>query len=420
MKLTLDWIEDMSIKRLSQRTNIFIVETNDLRSRVQAFKKFVAGSNISKAFGREYDEIVNYNLNRNQMFHVVSAGKDKKGWAPIPMEMGSNPLQMLDGYLTTQKSIVVIDYVVFQSHADVLGDSIIAWSHDEKLYDKKSTGIIFTNNVNLFPEALRNLCYPIIIPASTAEERETKGKQLVKDLTDLGKQGGKTYNLKVTPELIQQSAGLGLDPFETAMIESFRQEGEFKTEYITKAKIDRLKAANMIYSEPTIGFDRIGGYEAFKDLIRNSFIKLLKQPDKAKYYGLETPRGLLIFGPPGCGKSIFSEALAKEVGLAMIKLNPADLLRGYVGESESRTRQVTLLLESLAPILIHVDEFDAMAPARDKVMMTDSGAGRRVTNQLLEWMGDRNRRSFIVGTTNYLGDIDEAMIRPGNVNGNFK
>lgn len=423
----LAYFEELTAKRLAQRTNVYFMETDQLRSIVGGFKKYVAGSNLAKAFGREYEEIINYNLQRNwnQLTHVVPVGKDKKGWQPIQMEMGSNPLQILDDYLTNKKTIVIIDYVVFPQHADALSDMLIAWSHDVKLYDNKSTVILFTSNINLFNETLRNLCYPIIIESPTTTEREARMSQLTKDLNSMGKQSGQTINLKVTPELIQQSAGLGLDQIETALIESFRTslksgKPEFKLEYITRAKIERLKAANMFYSEPKIPFSSVGGYEGFKEEIRNDFIKLIQHPEKAVYYGLKIPKGLLLYGPPGTGKTLISEAIAYELGLAMIKWNPADERSKFVGESESNLRQSFTLFESLsgenAPVIIVIDEFDSAAPARGKVMMTDSGVGRTLTNKLLEYMGDKNRKSVVIGMSNFLEDIDEAMLRPGRMN----
>ena len=97
----------------------------------------------------------------------------------------------------------------------------------------------------------------------------------------------------------------------------------------------------------------------------------------------------------------------------MIKLSSSDLLRGIVGESEARVRQITSLIEALAPVTVGVDEIDALAPARGKVMMTDSGVNRRVTNMLLEWLGNRRRKSFLIGATNFLEDIDFAFLRAG-------
>jgi len=113
-------------------------------------------------------------------------------------------------------------------------------------------------------------------------------------------------------------------------------------------------------------------------------------------------------------ESYITEAIAYEIGLPMVKLSPADLFRGIVGESETRVKQLTKLIESLAPCVVNIEEVDQIALARGSVLMTDSGVNRRITNMLLDWLGQRDRRSFIIGSTNFLRDMDPAFVRAGN------
>jgi SpoVK/Ycf46/Vps4 family AAA+-type ATPase len=99
----------------------------------------------------------------------------------------------------------------------------------------------------------------------------------------------------------------------------------------------------------------------------------------------------------------------------MVKIDPATYLRGIVGETEARVKQVTQIIESLAPVIVFIDEFDQLTLSRQAVMSTDSGVSRRMTNMILAWLGDENRRSFIVGATNYVNDVDPAFLRPGRL-----
>ena len=143
-------------------------------------------------------------------------------------------------------------------------------------------------------------------------------------------------------------------------------------------------------------------------------IKPLQKPGDAQKYGLTIPRGILMIGPPGTGKTYFGKALSKEIGLTMLKLSPADFLRSFVGESEARVRQITQLIETMSPCIVFIDEFDQLALERAATMVTDSGVSRRMSNMFLEWMGDENRRSFIIGATNF-ARLDKAFVRPGRI-----
>jgi len=123
----------------------------------------------------------------------------------------------------------------------------------------------------------------------------------------------------------------------------------------------------------------------------------------------------LLYRPPGTGKTWLAKALSKEVGLPMVIIDPSTFLRGIVGETEMRVKQVTQIIESLAPIIVFIDEFDQLTLSRQAVMSTDSGVSRRMTNMLLSWLGDENRKSFIVGATNFVSDVDPAFLRPGRL-----
>jgi cell division protease FtsH len=144
-------------------------------------------------------------------------------------------------------------------------------------------------------------------------------------------------------------------------------------------------------------------------------VRVLRNPELAARYGLGVPKGILLYGPPGTGKTWFAKALAKEVGLPMVIVDPSTFLRGIVGETEARVKYVVQIIESLAPVIVFIDEFDQLTLSRQAVMSTDSGVTRRMTNMLLSWLGDEDRKSFVVGATNYVSDVDPAFLRPGRL-----
>uniref|UniRef100_A0A6M3K3W0 Putative ATPase domain containing protein n=1 Tax=viral metagenome TaxID=1070528 RepID=A0A6M3K3W0_9ZZZZ len=359
--------------------------------------------NLKKLFGANPKAVYDYNLQRSK---IVNLTNDQ------PLE-SMNPIVELDTFLTANGNMVLIDYVFMEEHARMIVDYLAAWSQDERLHKNKSTVLVFTSDANLFPETLRRLCYTITICPSTEEERRAFLQELADEIQAKFATINQEIKIDVTEEVVQASSGLDLHSIETASIEAFYQNRTFAVSAYTEHKIKILQTYDLTYTEPKIGFNEVGGYKMFKEYIRKKVILPIRDPEKAKYYGVSLPRGIIFFGPPGTGKTYFAEALAFELGLPMIKLNSSDLLRGVVGESERRVKQITRLIESLSPVLIFIDEIDAMGSDRGKEISTDSGVSRRIKNQLLEWLGDRNRRSFPVGATNLLESMDTAFIRTG-------
>jgi len=216
-------------------------------------------------------------------------------------------------------------------------------------------------------------------------------------------------------DIVNASGGLNLHEVSTAALESFKKHRNFVVQEFTNYKIKLLREAGLEYIEPRRGFESVGGYDYLKQYVLKRIITVLRKPEVAKHYGIPIPKGILLFGPHGTGKTRFAKAMAKEVGLPMIIIDPSVFLRGIVGETEMRVKRVTQLIESLAPCMVFIDEFDQLTLSRTSVMSTDSGVSRRMTNMLLSWLGDENRKAFVIGATNFLSDIDPAFLRPGRL-----
>lgn len=346
------WIGDLVIKRLAHRANGFILETLDMK-RIDQMRTILMDTETLKKLFRDkvdFKQIIEYDLLRTELLNL----KSKTRLTVDPM---TSPLKELDNFLTGTPTVVLISYVLAQHHADALSDYLAAWSQDSKMHQLKSTVIVFTSDANLFNESLRRLCYTIPIVASTPEERKVLLDKVAADIKKgMKEKFGRTIRLKATEDIVQASSGMGLHPTETAAIESFYLYREFRISAFTEFKIDILQTHNLQYVEPTIDFSLVGGYKLLKDYIRNRVIFPLRNPETAKYYAVGLPKGIILYGYYGCGKTYISEAIAKELGLAMVKLSPGDLFRGIVGESEGRVRQITNLIESLAPVVVMIDE----------------------------------------------------------------
>jgi len=412
--IVMDWIEEFAVKRNSQRSNCYLFETFDFK-RITQFKNLLKNGKYNvlckpPSKYRSYSNLIEFNIEKNELKNILSDAK-------LTIDIGVSPLVEIDNFLHTSPSIVLIHYVFNEQQAQLLSNHLVTWAYDDDLFAHKSTVVIFTADASLFDEVVRRLVYTITIPPSTAEER----RKILKDIAEqtkkfIEKQFGKKVRLKIPETLIQASAGLTLTDVTSAALESFFINRKFNDVTVfTDYKVKILGNYGLQYVQPKIDFSHVGGYLLLKQYIQNRIINPLRNPEKAKWYGVDLPRGIILYGYPGTGKTYFTEAMASELKLPMIKLSPADLFRGIVGESEARVRQITTLIESLSPAVIMIDEIDQLALKRAGVMITDSGVSRRVTNMLLEYFGRRDRKSFLVGCTNFIEQMDTAFIRAGRV-----
>ncbi|NXC62932.1 NVL protein, partial [Aleadryas rufinucha] len=165
---------------------------------------------------------------------------------------------------------------------------------------------------------------------------------------------------------------------------------------------------------PDVTWADIGALEDVREELTMAILAPVQNPEQFKALGLTTPAGVLLAGPPGCGKTLLAKAVANESGLNFISVKGPELLNMYVGESERAVRQVFQRARNSAPCVIFFDEVDALCPRRSD---RESGASVRVVNQLLTEMdGLENRQQvFIMAATNRPDIIDPAILRPGRL-----
>jgi transitional endoplasmic reticulum ATPase len=169
---------------------------------------------------------------------------------------------------------------------------------------------------------------------------------------------------------------------------------------------------------PDVTWDDIGGLEDVKKNLQEMILYPIEHPDKFHKFGMQPSKGVLFYGPPGCGKTLLAKAVAHECSSNFISVKGPELLTMWFGESEANVRDVFDKARGAAPCVLFFDELDSVGVARGSGGGGDAGgAGDRVLNQLLTEMDGvgSKKNLFFIGATNRPDILDEALIRPGRL-----
>lgn len=152
----------------------------------------------------------------------------------------------------------------------------------------------------------------------------------------------------------------------------------------------------------------IGGLTYLKDWLRKRY-GAFADPERARRYGLTPPRGLLLLGVQGCGKSLTSKAIAAEWRLPLIRLDPGNLYEKFFGESERNLRRAIRIAESMAPCVLWVDEIEKAFGRGDN----DGGTSNRIFGTFLSWLQEKKESVFVVATANDISTLPPELLRKG-------
>lgn len=256
------------------------------------------------------------------------------------------------------------------------------------------------------PDNLTEVITVLDFPLPQATEIRTEIMQIT---TNIGTQ----LEPRVIDELVQSSQGLSLERIRRVLAKAIAEHGELipeDVELILAEKRQTIRQTQILEFYPsTSEISDIGGLDNLKEwLLRrgNSF------SEKARQYGLPHPKGLLLAGIQGTGKSLTAKAIAHHWHLPLLRLDVGRLFAGLVGESESRTRQMIQLSEALSPCVLWIDEIDK-AFSSNSDGRGDAGTTGRVFGTLLTWMAEKNSPVFIVATANNIRQLPPELLRKG-------
>lgn len=162
------------------------------------------------------------------------------------------------------------------------------------------------------------------------------------------------------------------------------------------------------------GFAAVAGMEDLKQLMREEVIEPLHNPEEYHRYGVTIPNGMLLYGPPGCGKTFFAKHFAEEVGFNFMFITPATLKSRYVNATQENIAKMFKEAEEKAPTVIFIDEMNELVPNRDGGDVHEMS--KSAVNEMLAQMDRTGEKGvFIIGATNYPNMIDPAILRAGRL-----
>uniref|UniRef100_A0A7C3EZK7 AAA family ATPase n=1 Tax=Candidatus Methanomethylicus mesodigestus TaxID=1867258 RepID=A0A7C3EZK7_9CREN len=163
---------------------------------------------------------------------------------------------------------------------------------------------------------------------------------------------------------------------------------------------------------PRVTYEDVGGLREAIDKVREMVELPLKHPELFKRLGIDPPKGVLLYGPPGCGKTLLAKAVANETEAYFIAINGPEIMSKFYGESEQKLREFFDEAKQHAPAIIFIDELDAIAPKREEVT---GEVEKRVVAQLLALLDGLETRGdvIVIGATNRQNALDPALRRPG-------
>lgn len=219
--------------------------------------------------------------------------------------------------------------------------------------------------------------------------------------------------LQIDPENRFQSADefinalkgeLIIDDIDTIQIQtSGKEPNQKKTTYSSVAKGK--------------GFSAIAGMQDLKNQLQVDVIDALRNPEEYEKYGVTIPNGMLLFGPPGCGKTFFAKHFAEEVGFNFMLIKPSSLKSRYVNATQENIAKMFLEAEENAPTIIFIDEMNELVPNRDSEVHE---MAKSAVNEMLSQMDRTGEKGiFIIGATNYPHMIDPAILRAGRLDKKF-
>ena len=283
----------------------------------------------------------------------------------------------------------------------------------------RSGAVVLTGADLRLPESLRSEVGPVRLPMPTREDYAGLQRRVVQDLS--ARMGIEvTLSPADQDRLLANLQGLTLAEAEKLLSRLIVEDGRLDAEDIRRAvdaKRELVEEDGLLEYQPSVqSLDEIADLVRLKEWLGKRRL-FMEDPQRAADFGLEFPRGVLLVGVPGCGKSLCAKAVAAAWGLPLVKLDPGALYDKYIGGTEQNFRKAMGSAERLAPLVLWIDELEKAfaAGGGDE----DGGTSQRVLGSFLSWLQERRGDVFVVATANDVQRLPAELLRKGRFDETF-
>lgn len=317
---------------------------------------------------------------------------------PVEVDEMSDITHILYRHLQQEKTAIVL-----KNWDEGYFLRFLLWvSGDFTIFKQESAMFVLVDNVGQVPADLRERVNIVDI-LTTYTDRETLLSAQFKRL-----------NLKHDPkEVARILSGLNLDQTEACIVGSYVLHKDIDMRYVQRAKKEFIaRRGNLTLLESPFGFEGVGGYAYIKQFLKQYVITPIRHPKEAEQMGVELPKGILLYGIEGTGKTLTAKALGKELNMPVVQFHSSQYRSKYFGETEQRVKTAIKAVQEMSPCVVFIDEIEHLGyrPSGE----TDSGTSQNVFTMLLSFMSE-GHGSIVLGTTNKIERLDEAFMRAGRI-----
>jgi ATP-dependent 26S proteasome regulatory subunit len=276
---------------------------------------------------------------------------------------------------------------------------------------QSSTAILVSASKPQLPEPLRELATFIELASPTREEYYDYMRALVKDV------GSRVpISVTLTPDdmqrLLSMVQGLTYLEVKKVMTQAMLDDGILDQgvfESVMQAKRAVVERTGVLEYFPSgERLDDVAGLDQLKRWLEQRAVAFLR-PDEAEAFGLSPPRGILLLGVQGCGKSLCAKAVAAAWQLPLLRFDPSRIFDRYVGQTEKNMAQAMRVAERMAPVILWIDELEKAFSQGDE----DGGVSARLLGSFLAWMQERREPVFVIATANDISKLPPELLRKG-------
>lgn len=278
---------------------------------------------------------------------------------------------------------------------------------------KNDAAIIITGLDLQIPDVLKPHSTMVSMPEPSLEEYEGLLSHIIRDLILKN-----SLEIDITPQektqLLNNIKGLTLTEAEKILTKVMVVDNKLSKEDIRRV-IDEKKViierdGVLEYYPVEESMDSIAGLSNLKEWLSKRK-NIITNPEEAKDFGLEFPKGILVLGVPGCGKSLCAKAVAMEWELPLLKFDTANLYNKYIGETEKNLKNAISTAEKMSPVILWIDEIEKAFSSVSSD--SDSGVSTRIFGTFLSWMQERKGDVFIFATANDVSELPPEFLRKG-------